>query len=360
VAAVVDDAYLGTLRAIAELRKCAPCGEEHADLVTRWRSAGIVADKPPQAGDKMYGEAIDPAKLPALLSDGGRSQLAADLAALDPAAVARSFPRDRNGFVLGQTVLLAAYEPAQPIARKKAPWLVARGPLRRSHPQVIALLFDVIDATNFPAQWPRHLWDRRAVYAGERERWGVERLPLPLLDAEERSARVESLTGASGEAEKAALSLLLLDEGRFADAFALYGVRIRAALAEAIEGHPALAFRELIVEGHGDMGDTYLTHAANRDAEGIGARWAQHLHTRLHRAAPWLLPHALPAPKRRPVRERLFTLPYSAAARRPAVFLVADAGGVALEVDFSGTNAYLPHPRWERPIELDLLRFGLA
>jgi hypothetical protein len=365
---VVNDAYLGALRAIAELRRASPKVSPAGELPQAWRAAGVVGDKPAQAADKMYGASIDLERLPASLSDAGRAALAEDLRALDPAALVHHYPRDKNGLLLGHTVLLGCYDPAAPLKLKKAPWLVARSPLRRSHPQVIALLLDEIDARGFPAQWDatRWRWDRRAAGAGERERWGVERLPLPLLDAEERAPRIAGLAGETSEEGKAALSLLLLDEGRFAEAFALYGVRVGPALEEALAAHPALAFRELIVEGHGDMGDAYLTQASNRGAQQVGGRWREHLRVHLHRVAPWLLARALvpltPRGRARPraQRERLFTLPYGSAARRPAVFLVEERGELTLELDFSGTNTYLPHPRYMRPIELDLLRFGLA
>jgi hypothetical protein len=43
------------------------------------------------------------------------------------------------------------------------------------------------------------------------------------------------------------------------------------------------------------------------------------------------------------------------------VFLNAHADeSYTLDVDFSGTNGYLPDDVWARPIELELLRFGIG
>jgi hypothetical protein len=75
-----------------------------------------------------------------MLSAAGWRALLEDLAHLDNDGLSRTFPRDARGqLALGETVLLARYEPAAPLARRRGAWLVARSPLRRSHPQVITL-----------------------------------------------------------------------------------------------------------------------------------------------------------------------------------------------------------------------------
>src|SRR5262249_12593457 len=103
---------------------------------------------------------------------------------------------------------------------------------------------------------------------------------------EDRAQRIESLArkvddGAATPGECAALSVLYLDAGRFAEAFSCYGVELGPALEEALRAPPALAIRELIVEGHGDMGDAYLTEASLRSASGLQAGWRERLRAEL-------------------------------------------------------------------------------
>jgi hypothetical protein len=171
--------------------------------------------------------------------------------------------------------------------------------------------------------------------------------------------------GKTDPSMRAGASILLLDAGRFAEAFGLYDVTLAPALAEAFEGAPVRAVRERIVEGHGES--PMWDESAAREAARVGPQWVPTLRHELHRAAPYRLRDAVkpePATKRRaarPQRGRLFTLPYGSTARRPAVFLNADAdGGYTLDVDFSGTNGYVPDDLWARPIELELLRFGVS
>ncbi|MGZ3422741.1 MAG: hypothetical protein ACXVEE_33085 [Polyangiales bacterium] len=375
-AAFVDDAWLVALRTVSEAKRAivtprrtesSRAFSKNGELAASWKEASVVATKPKEAGDEMYGESIDPAKPPSSLTPASKELFARDVANLDPVMLIQSFPRDRNGFVLGETVLLAGYEavsPAKP--KKKQPWLVARGPLKRSHPQVVAILLDVIDAENFPVQWStwRHLWDRTHASASEEARFGVADLPLPLLDAEERDARIAKLSKRHDtEGERAALSILLLDAGRFEEALAVYDIGLSRELAQVMSARPQQAFYELIVEGHGtSLGEDYLQTQADVSAGKWGERWKAELRQQLHRSAPWMLARA-PLPKKSksdPARARLFNLPYGSAARRPAVFLTETEKGRALHLDFSGIATYLPEPAWTRPIELDLLRFGLA
>jgi hypothetical protein len=374
LAAVVDDNWLKNLRAISDARRDAVSARQHEDHArlceggaTReqlWTAVGVVTSK--HSADS-YGERIADAR--GRLTPEAAALLDADLAHLDPVALMRAFPRDKLGLVLDETVRLAPYATSEATKRGKTMWLVARSPQRRSQPQHVALLLDVIDGDNHPLTWERarHRWDVRGARPSEAALLGMAGLPLPLLDAEDRDARIDQLLAASPERaeSKAAASILLLDAGRFADAFALYGVGLARSLVEALQGAPVSAFRELIVEGHGES--PMWDEAAARDAARLGPKWIPKLRHELHRAAPWLLPEAVkadPATKRRAARARrgrLFTLSYGSAARRPAVFLDALADGAhQLGIDFSGTNSYLPDDVWARPIELELLRFGVS
>lgn len=367
--AVVDDAWLKALREVGEARREALREDAlrfHARMVREgasrekiWSTVGVTSEK---HAPEMYGEPVAIGR--DKLTEEAAARLDDDLAHLDPIALMRSFPRDRLGLALDETVRLAGYETKERTKGGKSTWLVARSPKKRSQGLVVALVLDVIDATNHPLTWERarHRWDDRAAQPTDAERYGLAGLPLPLLDAEDRDARIERLLK---ESSKAAASILLLDAGRFSEAFGLYGVRLAPSLVEALEGKPVSAILELIVEGHGE--DPMWNEQAERGAARLGPRWIPKLRHELHRAAPWMLPSAVvadPPTKRRaarPQRGRLFTLPYGSAARRPAIFLHAHADGThELEVDFSGTNSYVADDRWTRPIELELLRFGVG
>ncbi len=372
--AVVDDKWLMALREIAEARRDALPLEkqrhharmmrEAAGLEKIWSAAMLTTQKhDPEA----YGEPIGLGR--AKLTPDSSARLDDDLLHLDPLALQRSFPRDKLGLILDETVRLATYETNEPGKRGKSTWLVARSPKKRSQGDTLALLLDVIDATNHPLTWERarHRWDAREATPSDVARLGMAGLPLPLLDAEDRDRRIDELLtkGKTDETMRAAASILLLDAGRFAEAFGLYGVGLARSLVEAIDGAPVSAMRELIVEGHGES--PMWDEAARRGAAQLGLKWIPKLRRELHRAAPWKLRDAVkadPATKRRaarPQRGRLFTLSYGSAARRPAVFLLASADGThELGIDFSGTNSYLEDDAWTRPIELDLLRFGVG
>ena len=336
--ACVDDDYLRRLRSVAQGRRAV---------------ASVVCDKPVA---EMYGESISLTEAPTSLTPAARAAWVEDLAALEPTALVRSFPRDENGFVLGETVLLATYESLAPIPRGKRPWLVARGPLKRSHPNVVALLFDVIDAAQFPLQWitQRHLWMR-----GVRATPRLD-LALPLLDAEERDARIEKLARSSDPRERAARSILLLDAGRIAEALGVYAIELDPALHEVLAGHPREAFQRIYGAGHWENAAQFATFA-EADAKRWAERWRATFRAQMHRLAPWLLHEApIAAPRRGgPGKARLFQLPYGPAAKRPGVFLVENERGRTIELQYSAVSGHLAEHFWARPIELDLQRFGL-
>lgn len=367
--AMVDDERLATLRAFAEARRDLfddDTLERYESAKTRveaLRAVSVVCTKPSEAAE-MYGESIDLQRAPNALTPAAQQRFVQDLANLDPLALVRAYPRDKNGFILGETVLLSPYDASEPDKRKR-PWLVARGPMKRSHPQVIALLFDVIDEGLFPLQWhgQRHLWDRTATGASELERWGVADLPLPLLDAEERDARIKQLARSKLDAERAARSLLLLDAGRIEEAFAVYDVQFSREAQASLGGDPSAAIYEAYAEGHGTGQEEHLRRSADQEGARYGRRWREALRAELYRAAPWKLPKVelKTGGRRNPVaRARLFNLPYPSAARRPTVFLEQSEQGRRIHIDFSGAPGYLAEHAWTRPIELDLLRFGLS
>ncbi|MFN8512496.1 MAG: hypothetical protein U0232_07770 [Thermomicrobiales bacterium] len=65
------------------------------------------------------------------------------------------------------------------------------------------------------------------------------------------------------------------------------------------------------------------------------------------------------ARKRKPVRLRLLSLPKQTAISKASVMLVrAEDGRPQLELESTGTTSIVPEVAWQRPVELDLRRFG--
>jgi hypothetical protein len=379
--AYLDDSILRRLVGQAAVRQAAVPPEaaarsaalrEAGSLDAAWDAVGVTGAAPPPGS---YGRPIARDRQPEELEDAGWRALLEDLRQLDAAAIARDFPRDRRGqLVLGETVLLRRYPARVPATRGKEPWLVARSPGKRSQPQRIHLLLDVIPGGNYAHRWDgeRHRWDVRAAAAGATERWGVADLPLPMLDAEDRSARIAELerrlSGAAATVGlRAGLAILLLDEGRFVDALARFDVELADEVLGALAGDPIPALRAFILGGHPGLDEQYLGAAARGSADARAGPWRAHLQAELWTAAPWRFAGALaaveaagPRPRRGRRALRLSALPWGTGVKRPALFLTAGARGPRLELQLSGSSAILAHAAWKRPPELDFVRFGIA
>jgi hypothetical protein len=254
-------------------------------------------------------------------------------------------------------VLLASYG-APPTAGRKGTWLAARAPERRRDPQVLTVGLTQLVGSYYAHCWDsaRWLWDRRAAGVAEVARWGVEGLDLgrlgsagragPLADFERRRA-----APAASAADRAALGILLQDEGRLETACALHGVELAPSARDLLRGR-WIAFNALR----------------------IGAAWTEALQQALRTAALWRLAPLIAdlAARRqatatgrrrpRPVRLRLFALPHQPHVSKTSVMLVGagDAGSTPrIELEDTAWDDRLPEVLWRRPLELDLRRFGL-
>ena len=299
-----------------------------------------------------------------MLTPDGAAALADDLAAIDGPRLLANVPRDARGqLALGVDVALASYassydDPTIPSRRSRA-WLVARTPERRRDPQVVTLTLDLCVGGDRRHRWDeaRWLWDGR-VAAGEAERWGVAGLDTTSLGLEERGGQIlalrKRLAGTAGnltDADRAALCILLQDDGHFREALDLYGITLDDRLIAILQGDP-----------DGTLPGDYATH------------WPPALWAALRTLAPWrcegLLraeegriaarPATKSARKRKPARLRLLSLPKQTAISKASVMLArAEDGRPRLELESTGTTAIVPEVAWQRPAELDLRRFGL-
>jgi hypothetical protein len=171
---------------------------EVAAAVARWKAAGRddgPKPVPPIGAEELARlEAVavagsqpvelvldfDPATPPIALTSESREALAADLAGISPALLARYLPRDEKGrLALGAAALLASYRSEEPRGGKKA-WLAALTPARRRDPQVVQIALRAVAEGPYPHIWDnaRWLWDGRAGEEPEAVRWGVAGLDL--------------------------------------------------------------------------------------------------------------------------------------------------------------------------------------
>src|SRR5262249_20161137 len=126
--------------------------------------------------------------------------------------------------------LLATYETASPPARDRVLCLAATGPKRRSDSQEIHVSLEPLIVVNQEHSWERERW-RWHSDSGNVDRavqWGapvpVEALAAGNLSAPKLTQEIQGARAASSD--KAALAILLQDEGRLTDAVELYGVEV--------------------------------------------------------------------------------------------------------------------------------------
>jgi hypothetical protein len=345
---------LEPLRALAAARRLLASAAAHAlaaEVATRqdYRKALGLVDETDCAS-----------QIPALRQEA-REHLAADLACLDPVELLSNAPRDAHGrLALSAAMLLAAYETIEPQRPTYQLWLAAHTPTRRRDPQVVTLKLRPLIGENHPLRWDsaRWLWNSRAQGIGEAERWGVTGLPVAALGLEGRQQRIATLEMHCGPAQgdlrdRVWLCMLLQDEGRIEAALALCGVELAPALSEILRGHRL----------HLDYGKT-------------AERWARFLQEELRSAAPWRFAATIEAEadrlrawararrgrKVRAPRLRLFPLPNQTQQSKTLVMLVGvgpDFRLPRLDIEYTAWNARLAEPLWRRPLDLDLVRFGL-
>jgi hypothetical protein len=286
--------------------------------------------------------------------------LAEDLAAIDGPLLLTNVPRDARGqLALGVDVALASYpssydDPTNSSRRSRA-WLVARTPERRRDPQVVTLTLDLCVGGDRRHRWDeaRWLWDGR-VDASEHDRWGIAGLDITGLGLDGRVGRIQALRerlADEGEHHRAALCILLQDDGQFREALDLYGIELDDRLLAILRGDP-----------EGTLPANYATH------------WPPALWAALRALAPWRCEEVLRAEeariaarpatksarKRKPARLRLLSLPKQTSISKASVMLVRAADGrPRLELESTGTTAIVPEIAWQRPVELDLRRFRI-
>jgi hypothetical protein len=348
-AAPLAESDLGPLRALAAARAALAATAatvEPGNTPALWQALNLA-----------FG--FDPAQLPIAISSESRAALAADLAHLDPLAVASNMPRDDKGRLeLGVNALLARYESAAPRSRDaNMPWLAARAPLKRGDAQVVTLsLIEHTGKTN-PHLWDLApwLWDRRAAQTGTEQRWGIScldpsRLGLTTRAAELAALEVRHANGALSAPERGAYCLLLQDEGRLLEALALFGVELSDDMRSLLEGD-------------------WLRFMSEKQKQS----WPDALRTLLRLSAPWRFKATLEAElaariargvkKPRPIKLRIAALPHQAYISKYSLMLVGsgpDGLTPRLEGEATGWDARLADVLWRRPLELDLLRFGLS
>ena len=271
--------------------------------VERWRSLGVELAFDPEAPGVPAGE----------------------LAHLDAAQLVRCFPREPDGRLpLDEIVLLAPVAVTGDDAPRlpKQRWLIAESPARRSAPQVITLALRDETARNFEHRWDeaRWLWDARAANMPELARWGTTRALV--------ARPVEELARGKTPAERAAYALQLVRGGAWRDALAACGVT--HALDE-------LPYRRC---NHG---------------RGIApVVWDEALEREMRDIAPWLLAALSPVHG----ELRLFNFPGQTTSRKYCVVLRTDGGVPHLAVGHTGTNTRAAAVRWRWAPDLALFVRG--
>lgn len=351
---------LKPLRALAATRAAIT---KAAEAGAAWSALGLLVAYDPATPVVPSPEGA-PFPEPVVLTPEGTAALAEDLAAIDGPRLLANVPRDARGqLTLSVDVALASYassydDPTIRSRRSRA-WLVARTPARRRDPQVVTLTLDLCVGGDRRHRWDeaRWLWDGR-VTTDEAERWGVAGLDLAGLGLDGRAGRIQTLRErlagqgeALPEADRAALCILLQDDGHFQEALDLYGITLDERLLAILRGDP-----------EGTLPGDYATH------------WPPALWAALRALAPWRCegvlsaeeariaarPATKSARKRKPVRLRLLSLPKQTAISKASVMLVrSEDGRPRLELESTGTTSIVPEVAWQRPAALDLRRFGL-
>ncbi|NUT33460.1 MAG: hypothetical protein HOV79_10330 [Hamadaea sp.] len=231
---------------------------------------------------------------------------ARELAAqLDPASVARNFPRGVSGrFQRSAVVALTALDDT-PLHLRGA-WLAAR-----CLGDGLTVTVEELIGGNQEHRWDRTpwLWDRRRADAGPRERWQADE-PGQVSDI-----------------------LAALRCGAVAEALALAGVDVDDQLGRLLAGRPNRLFRA-----------------------GLTQKWVTNLHLGLAEAAPWRFGDAHRAWRaerghraRRPAP--LFGLKGLNQARKPKVALDVEDGRPILRLVFTASNLQMPRSLWTVPTD---------
>jgi hypothetical protein len=233
------------------------------------------------------------------------SSVAADVAAVDPAALALHFPRERSGrFLRSAAVALAPLNGTPPHIRGR--WLTVRAKADELYVGVEDLI-----GGNQAHRWnlTPWMWDRRHVGTSPRDRWQLDNATQarPYLDA--------------------------LASGRVSEALNLAGVAVDDQLAKLLRGEPTRNYRAELTE-----------------------TWVANLYAGITESAPWRFAVAYAAwlAERggRPKPATMFGLKGLGQARKPKVALDRTRSGLVLRLEFSGGNLILPRALWTVPADL--------
>lgn len=292
-----------------------------------------------------------------------RAILDADLRHLSPDQVVWHFPSQDDGrWPLNQTVILNTYDSAQSISRFRKLCLIVESPTRRRDAQMLHLRLAPLIPENHANRWEaaRWLWDERAMAATEAERWGIADLPIDLL-RQDRVVALEQLrqlcqTNQGTPGERAALAILLQDEGRFDEAMKLFNIELGPNLWKVI-GNEKVYFHYC----HYPQTATWVN--AVRLAMRRCAPWhlLPSLHTAIERVEPWA--SANRGRRTRIPTFRLSMLRGQKDARKVSLLLSATDRKIAhaeFELGQTGSNRKLAEICWQRPLEIDLLRYGIT
>lgn len=294
------------------------------------------------------------------LTPAGQAALNTDLADLELGRIARGFPRDHRGaLALKTTVLLGHYETTVPPARDRDLCLVAAGPQKRSDPQEIRITIESLIKVNQDHCWEHDRWRWHAGTADvDREtRWGVA-VPAEAIasDALSQSQLAENVrTGCADEGEKAALAIMLQEQGKLIEALELYGIEVDEDLKRLCGGQKIYP-------------PACCAYADEK--------WVKTFQDWMRACAPWLLANSTrqeaerisaravekKGRKRRLPVLKLFIFPGQQHSRKASLVLTSkDLDGLCprLEIQATASNARLYESAWKRPLEIDFIRYQL-
>lgn len=297
--------------------------------------------------------------------------VAGDLQHLNKDAIAQNFPRDDSGrLALNCCVLLAAYAselgPAGLAVRGRAAWLCAEATPGGGKQERITVRIAERIGEHHAHIWSksRWYWDKRST-ADQHARWGFPPARISKIAFANRSLSLSSLlrlhaAGKLTEYDRQALCVLLLDDARFADALALYGIRLSPSIVKVLTAYPRLS-------------------PAPTGSQ-IPFSWPPFLRRRLWRMAPWRMAQLLQREKtlvqatgslQGVLPKRIASLPDQPYAAKVSLLLGFDepleigqsspgeGTGMRLYLESSNSNELLAEGEWARPLELDIARICL-
>lgn len=292
------------------------------------------------------------------LTSTGKAALKNDLAGLQPDQIRSGFPSDARGaLALNTVVLLASYETTSPPARDRKLCLTAVGPQRRSDPQEIRIQLEALITPNQDHCWEQQRWRWHAdsVTDDTSVQWGtsvpIQALAAGTLSISQLTKKVEKHHDSG---DKAALAILLQDEGHLLEALELYGVEIDKDLKRLCGGQKIYP-------------PACCAHADEK--------WVQKFQDWMRECAPWLLGSAVKQEaeriaawsaekkgrRRRPPLLKLLIFPGQHHSRKASLMLTSDLDGTKpqLVMDATAGNTRLHESGWKRPLEIDLARYQL-